>query len=208
MKILGIDQSLTSTGICVLENEKLVLSKLIASKKKGVDRIIEIKNEIIKIFNEFNPDFTAIENYSFTPNRGKAFELGELAGVIKITLAELGRPAIVIYGTQIKKFATGDGHADKSLIMLQVYKKYNIEFNNNNLADAFVIAKIMENIVLVKENKKKKKDFEKAEWEVLKGYVNIKSKGGTTKMAKGKKKKSGSKKEEPQPQENPTPQIE
>ena len=171
MKVMGIDQSLTGTGVCVLEDGELKRSKLIASKKKGVERIIEIKNELINIFKEVLPDYVAIEKYSFTPGRAMAFELGELIGVVKVTLAELGKIPIVVYTSHVKKFATGKGNADKSLVLLNVYKKFNVEFDNNNLADAFVIAKIMESIVMVNEKKKKKKDFEKYEWEVIKEYV-------------------------------------
>lgn len=168
---MGIDQSLTGTGLCILEDGKIVLSRLIASKKKGVERIIEIKNEIIKTFNEVHPDYVAIEKYSFTPGRAMAFELGELIGVVKVTLAELGKVPVVVYTAHVKKYATGKGNADKSLVLLNVYKKFNVEFDNNNLADAFVIAKIMESIVMIKDNKKKKKDFEKYEWEVIGEYI-------------------------------------
>lgn len=171
MKIMGIDQSLTGTGLCILEEGKIVLSRLIASKKKGVERIIEIKNEIIKTINEFAPDYIAIEKYNFSPRRAMAFELGELAGVIKVTLAELGKKFIVIHTGHIKRYATGRGNAEKALVLLHVYKKFGVEFNNDNLADAYVIAKILESSILAKEGKKKKKDFEKNEWDVIKEYV-------------------------------------
>lgn len=174
MKIMGIDQSFSGTGVCILDNEKMTLSKLIVPTTKGVYRLVEIKNALVGIYKETSPDFVYMEKYMFTPQRAMAFELGELAGAIKAAFVEMGKIPVVVYTTHLKKFITGSGVAEKSLILLKVFKKFGIEFNNNNLADAFLIAKIGEHVEIVrtiKSKDKQKKGFEKHEWEVIKEYL-------------------------------------
>ena len=43
--------------------------------------------------------------------------------------------------TTIKKFVTGNGQCKKNLMLLQVYKKFGIEFDSDDECDAFSLAK-------------------------------------------------------------------
>lgn len=47
----------------------------------------------------------------------------------------------------IKKFITGKGNAKKELILKEVYKKYKFDTTDNNIADAFAIAKYIQKTV-------------------------------------------------------------
>ncbi len=47
---------------------------------------------------------------------------------------------VVAPGT-LKKFVTGDGRAKKDLMLLKVYKKWGVEFDDDNLADAYSLAR-------------------------------------------------------------------
>ncbi len=47
---------------------------------------------------------------------------------------------IIAPGT-LKKFVTGDGRAKKDLMLLKVYKKWGVEFSDDNLADAYGLAR-------------------------------------------------------------------
>jgi crossover junction endodeoxyribonuclease RuvC len=49
--------------------------------------------------------------------------------------------------TGLKKFITGKGNCAKELILLEVYKRYKMSFDNNNLADSFGLAKIGEALI-------------------------------------------------------------
>jgi len=59
---------------------------------------------------------------------------------------------IIVTPTQLKKYATSKGNCGKDIIIKEIYKKYKIDFNDNNLADAFVLAKIGQ--ALLGQNKK------------------------------------------------------
>ena len=174
MIVMWIDQSFSGTGVCILNDSKMILSELIVPSTKSVHRLVEIKNKLIKIYNDNKPDFVYMEKYMFTPKRAMAFELGELAGAIKTAFVEVGVTPVVVYTTHLKKYITGSGNAEKSLMLLKIFQKFGIEFNNNNLADAFLIAKIGEQaeiLKLVKSKEKRKKGLEKYEWEVIKEYI-------------------------------------
>ena len=47
----------------------------------------------------------------------------------------------IIPPNTLKKFITGKGNAKKELMLLKVYKRWGVEFNDNNMADAYSLAK-------------------------------------------------------------------
>ena len=49
MKVIGIDQSLTGTGVSVINDKELEYSTIIKSKFKGIKRLVDIKNQLIKL---------------------------------------------------------------------------------------------------------------------------------------------------------------
>ena len=51
-------------------------------------------------------------------------------------------PWLEVSPSQVKQFATGKGNANKEVVLQQVYKRWGVEFNDNNQADAYVLAQI------------------------------------------------------------------
>lgn len=170
MIVLGIDQSLTGSGVSIIDANEILYKGLIKSKRNGTKRLIDIKNQILELNNKFRPDYVAMEGYGFM-TKGRAFELGELGGMIKVMFTELGKEPMVVHPSHLKKYITGKGNADKSIMLMGVYKKYGIEFDNHNIADSFGISKMALDILLTRQGKKNRKDFNKEEWDVVKGYI-------------------------------------
>ena len=141
-KIVGIDASLTSTGIAATiygELDNAVSTRSINSNKKGTDRLIEIKEEVYK--SVFGADLVLIEGYSYaSPNQ--AHQVGELGGVLRVMLAENNLKVLEVAPTQLKKFATGKGNASKEEIAVAAYKKWGIECRTNDETDAAVLVYI------------------------------------------------------------------
>ncbi len=137
---LGIDPSLTATGYCrMIDGEPTIWGEW-KSEVKGLPRLSWL-NHVIKIELEQDYALVCIEGYAFArPNQ--AHQLGELGGALRLQLYWRDNPWIEIAPTALKKFATGKGNADKNQIMLQVYKRWGFEAESNNVADAFVLAKI------------------------------------------------------------------
>ncbi len=127
---MGLDLSLTSTGVSVNGS---TLS--IRSKNKGAQRLIEIRDEIVKIAKTDKIEIVAIEGYSYASQYSQAHSIGELGGVVKVALKELGLPIIVIPPTCRAKFATGKGNAGKIEVMSAVAQKTGIMFTGTDGSD-------------------------------------------------------------------------
>lgn len=86
-----------------------------------------------------------LEGYAY----GARFQreaLGELGGVTRLALARtIGAERVTIVPpTALKKFVSGKGQAPKDVMLLKTHLKWGVEFDSNNLADAYGLARIAE----------------------------------------------------------------
>jgi crossover junction endodeoxyribonuclease RuvC len=144
--IIGLDLSLTSTGISIYNIlEDVFTSEAVKTSNKYsyVERYKKILDRIIDIDHFLEPgSFFFIEGYSFG-SFGKSTAMSnliELGGIIKFDVVNRGRQYIDIPPTILKKFITGRGNAKKEDIKLGIYKKYQREFKTSDEADAFALA--------------------------------------------------------------------
>jgi crossover junction endodeoxyribonuclease RuvC len=137
-KIVGIDASLTSTGVAVIKGDT---SSTIAiqSNQTGVKRLIEIRDHVRDIVGD--ADFVVIEGYAYA-RVNQAHKMGELGGVLRVMFREEGIKYIEVAPSAVKKFATGKGNANKEAVAVGIYKRWGKELWTNDEADAFVLAKI------------------------------------------------------------------
>jgi len=161
MYSIGIDQSLTNTGVVIIKEGKAILCDNVKSGPEGkhmnerIHRINDIYVRIRKILAPIILDgkqeevILSIEGYSFASRSGQAFSLGELGGILRYNFfmdigAKLGEKMryLEITPNQLKKYATGKGQCEKDLIIKEVYKNFAFDTNDNNTADAFVLAHI------------------------------------------------------------------
>lgn len=138
--ILGLDISLTNTGFCLLDKGRVYKMGLVKSKP-NIDRF-ERFNTILGNLAPFieKASFVVIEGYSFA-SVGKVFDIAELSGIIKAYIWSLQKPFIEVPPNTLKKFVTGNGNADKNIMMTKAFKTYGIEFDDDNICDAFCLAK-------------------------------------------------------------------
>ncbi len=141
--IIGIDASLTATGWCVLDGEHVDTGR-IRSKLKGVERLLEIEGELLKMLTAFNPALVCIEGYSFGSKGMAVYQIGELGGIIRRLLHVHSIPWIEIAPVSVKKFATGKGNTKKEQVIAHVLSRWGVHFDTSDEADAFVLAKIGE----------------------------------------------------------------
>ena len=142
MKIVGVDASLTSTGIAAMiygELDNVVATRSVKSNKKGTDRLIEVREEVYK--SVLGADLVLIEGYSYaSPNQ--AHQIGELGGVLRVMFHETNLKVLEVAPRQLKKFVTGKGTASKEEIAVAAYKKWGIECRTNDETDAAVLVYI------------------------------------------------------------------
>lgn len=121
MKILGIDQSLTSTGWVVLEDNTVTSHGIISTPKDNnkFDRMASASYELVAIADDNKPlDAVVIEGLPFGMSHSNVSrDLAGLQAVIVTALHaygfELDEDLFIIAPTTLKKHATGSGKASK-----------------------------------------------------------------------------------------------
>jgi len=143
MQFVGIDLSLTATGFLVLDsNGGVVHQEIISTNSKQLieDRISYITNKILSSLRREDRIF--IEGLSFGSQGNSLMELAGLHYYLRTHLKQKGFTFKVISPSSLKKFMTGKGNCKKDLVLLNVYKKFGVEFCDSNLADAYVLARM------------------------------------------------------------------
>lgn len=172
MNILSLDLSLTSTGYSH-NGETGVLS----FDEKGAHRLWLMKRAVEDLVIRNSIDVVVLEGYSFASRNSQAHSIGELGGVIRLLLWELGKPVVVIPPTCRAKFATGKGNASKNEVISSVSAKTGKVWSNPG-ADDKCDAWIMEEMVLSYLSKPRYdwpatniSALEKVDWTHLNTYI-------------------------------------
>jgi len=142
MAYLGIDQSLTATGLCLLGDDGTVrhLETIDPGKLRGAARLSLIKQRLLAEVEGSGVRGGAYEGYAYDAV-GRVFQLGEVGGVVQLTLHELGVSAVSVAPVALKKFATGSPKADKDVMILAAQRDGAAPADDNQ-ADAFFLARI------------------------------------------------------------------
>ena len=112
MNTLGLDLSLTSTGVSYNGN-----TDSIRPTTRGVERLVEIRDRVMNICEGQRIQVVAVEGYAYMSRNSQAHSIGELGGVVRVALHERRIPFIEIPPTCRAKFATGKGNAGKSEVV-------------------------------------------------------------------------------------------
>ena len=155
MIYIGIDPSLTGTGIVVLDESGNVLDKDLISTKASLkieDRLKTIWSRLKYIIWDFAGKpvpycHIAIEGLSFGSRGTSMLELAGLHYLIRYMIdREFCGVRHVVPPQTLKKFVCGKGNVKKEQMLLQTYKRWGMEFQDNNICDAYCLARYaMEN---------------------------------------------------------------
>lgn len=157
MNVVGLDiaygdaKKHTGTGVAVAGGQFTIR----APKTSGSQRLVEMRYEVLKAVHSgarpedpcepcarcftvpfgCHPDLVAIEGYSYaSPN--VAHQLGELGGVVRVELFEMGIPFVVVPPSSVKLYAAGKGTASKDDVLLAAVRRLGFEGNSKDQADA------------------------------------------------------------------------
>ena len=158
---IGIDQSLTGFAVAVVDiiepsNYEIWVYK---SPYRGVQRLNDIAEWLagkLDFLDGNGNDVYDIAMEGSVLQSQAASVLGELMGAVKLALFtiyedshnQLLRTPLLVPPMTLKKFISGKGNAKKDEIMLQIYKRYGVEINENNAADAYGLARIAAEFVI------------------------------------------------------------
>lgn len=141
----------------------IIDSKILHVDERDTKRLFFLEEMFLNFINPHKEkiELCGIESPAFKAE-GNLFNIGELNGILKLNLFKLGISNIMIAPMQLKKYLTGEGKGPKDLIILDIYKHWGLEIRQNDLADAYVLARISTDYFnaftrekpLLKENKK------------------------------------------------------
>ncbi|MCI4445508.1 MAG: crossover junction endodeoxyribonuclease RuvC [Candidatus Aminicenantes bacterium] len=133
MRVLGIDPSLQSTGFGIVEekghNLQAVAYGVIKTERRAVfpRRLNEIRMEVEKLIDHFQPEEVSIENPFYARNVRTAISLGQVRGAILVAVASKNLPLFEYSALEIKKSVTGYGQAEKDQVQRMVKILLNLE---------------------------------------------------------------------------------
>lgn len=156
-KYLGLDLSLCATGYCVIDfavdgKIKVDAKGIIETENSGempnnrFPRWEKIWKDIQSFtFKRYTIEGVAIENYSFGSKGAKKTQMIESGAIVRSNIIDIYHNHIIeIAPIQLKKFILGHidakGKEAKNIMCREVYKKYNLNINNDNEVDAFLLA--------------------------------------------------------------------
>lgn len=140
---VGLDFAFAKNGFVSLGEDGTLLTKklLVSSPKKSDeerldDIMLEISMDIPK-----KTKLVCLEGLSFGSKGNSLAQMGALHYLVRLFLYHNKIDYKIITPTQLKKFVTGSGRVQKNLMLLKIYKKWGIEFDDDNLADAYALAR-------------------------------------------------------------------
>lgn len=142
----GIDLSLSGTGIVVINKKHKILEKLLVSTSPNLsveERIDIIVKKFDSIILKYNIEEANVEGLAFGLRGQRSLELAGLHYCFRVRLVTHKIPFRITPPTVLKKFVTGSGKAKKNLMLLSVYKKWKVTFKDDNLADAYSLARYL-----------------------------------------------------------------
>lgn len=150
---VGIDQSYSGFAVVCLPRSgapvRATLSRF--SDSNGVDRLLDIEMFLTTFLLHNGPvEAVCMEGYAAGAKFGRE-KAGELGYAVKRTLLlalgpKVGYPTIVA-PTSVKKFTTGSGASRKSEMIKAVYKRWGYDTSDDNVADAYALARIAHALV-------------------------------------------------------------
>lgn len=137
MKVAAFDLSLTRPAACVDGH----LGVLETKKLRGHERLDAILDWVYLHTHDdgrLDVDLVAIEGYAYA-RANQAHQIGELGGVVRHSLWDLGIPYFVVPPASVKTYATGKGNAGKDDVLTAAIRRGGELFSGstNDEADAW-----------------------------------------------------------------------
>jgi Holliday junction resolvasome RuvABC endonuclease subunit len=132
VRVIGIDASITETGIADVDGQ---LSIAGGDAALGDKRLQRIHDAVTEVCVTGWPDLAVIEDLP-THAHGAGIT-GMVQGVIRFALLRQGVPYATVVAATLKKYATGNGGANKSDMRMALYKRADVDERNDNKVDAW-----------------------------------------------------------------------
>lgn len=152
MKVLGLDQSTANTGYCVVEDGKIIDTGIvkIRENKNLYDKIILMADGVERLIFKHQPDYLCLEDIYFNPGMFYAFRgLALLRGaLIWLWWMKSFSIPVVISCTSARVRLGIKGNAKKPEVVEAINSKFNLKLDNDNIADAVVVAVVGHDMII------------------------------------------------------------
>ena len=152
MNFIGIDPSLTGTGICVYSPSQAdqpwaetLRSKPANGLPERFERYHRLVAHVQSVVRQAEPAIVCLEGYSFASKGAMSHdrvEYGSLLRDMLLTLSDKHCMSVFeVTPSTLKLFASGKGSADKVIVAAALVRRYGVEYGNDNEYDAFALAR-------------------------------------------------------------------
>lgn len=138
VSVMGIDPSLTSTGVAYMQGAVPKAYALGYPKLRGLSRIYRVREAVLYHVDRVKPDLVVYEGYAMAGN-GKVFDLGELGGQLKMEILLRGIDLLVVPPSNLKLFMAGKsrrGVDGKNDVKAGVQAEFDVQFSSSDQYDA------------------------------------------------------------------------
>ena len=146
---VGLDLSLTSTGIAIIRGGHAQVDRVMSKPTKNattddqVARMRLIATTILHLIPADQAVRVAVEGPSFASTGSAAHILGGLWWIVRDVLSRVSLEVLIVPPATVKKYATGRGNAGKDEVLAAVVRRYaDVDVRGNDEADALVLASI------------------------------------------------------------------
>lgn len=142
-RVVGLDLSLTSSGVAVVCGTGIRLTRIQPAGQLGDhERIDWIRHRVWELAAQV--DLAVVERTTYAQTTGKAHERAGLWWIITRMLWRQHLPYAVVESTKLKKYATGYGggkNSGKDRVLAAAIKRYPMaDVDGNDVADALILA--------------------------------------------------------------------
>ncbi len=147
VRIIGLDPGLRHTGWGIIEVEGTRLSYIADGAVHSVNeddlatRLLQIHQQILAVFAEYNPDEAAIEETFVNSDARATLKLGQARGVVLLAAALNGLDVGEYAPRLVKKAVVGTGGAEKAQVHAMVARLLpGAKIAGADAADALAVA--------------------------------------------------------------------
>lgn len=144
MNVVGLDLSLTATGVATEAGVEVLATKL-----RGCERLAWLRDAVLGFADPGSSahlqrrpdalfpvaDLVVVEGYAYG-RANQAHQAGELGGVIRLALHEAAIPFVIVPPSSLKKLATGNGGAKKEAVLAAAIRRLGYQGDDHNESDA------------------------------------------------------------------------
>lgn len=151
---VGIDQSLTGFALTAIsmKDPKKHLTWVYKSPYFGIERLVDIRQWLTDHLMYLKEHKLIVQDIAMEGTvlaSQAALVLGELSATVRLAIYDLyeegdhRRYPLKVPPMTLKKYASGKGNAKKQEMLLQIYKRWGVEFNDDNAADSYALARLV-----------------------------------------------------------------